>query len=232
MKIAVLQHVPFETPGAIADWAAARQHSLTLYTLFNGMSLPQLDAFDMLVVLGGPMSVHDEHEHAWLAGEKTLIANAMREKKYVVGICLGAQLIAAALGAAVTRNPVKEIGWFPVVVEDKAAGHPVLRGLNLAMNVFHWHGETFALPEGAINLMSSKVCQHQAFLYKDHILGLQFHLEMQEENIGNIIQYCSAEIVQPTDTIQSAETMLSQPHAIAACTGALFSLLDNLVAAK
>lgn len=227
MKIAILQHVAFETPGAIAEWAAARQHKLCVCPLYDGAPLPELSDFDMLVVLGGSMSVHDEKEHAWLAAEKALIKEAIFAQKYVVGICLGAQLIAATLGATVTRNPVKEIGWFPVTVEDSAAGHPILKGLNPAMIVFHWHGDTFDLPKGALHLMSSKVCLHQAFLYGKRVLGLQFHLEMKEEEIGSIIMHCGNE-VQPSATIQDADTMLTQPHAIVACTHALFALLDNL----
>lgn len=231
MKIAVLQHVPFETPGAIADWAAARHYKLAIYPLYNGAALPALSEFDMLVVLGGPMSVHDEREHAWLVTEKMLIKEAIRAGKYVVGICLGAQLIASVLGAEVTRNPVKEIGWFPVAVIDEAAGHEVLGGINMGLNVFHWHGETFSLPEGALLLMSSKACRNQAFLYNERLLALQFHLEMKEDNIRSIVEHCGDEI-QPSATIQDAETMLAQPHAVAACTHALFRLLDNLVAAQ
>lgn len=229
MNILALKHVEFENVGMIADWATARGHTLTLCKLYEHDPLPSHDSFDMLVVMGGSMSVGDEAVYPWLSLEKTFIKEAIDAKKHVVGICLGAQLIASTLGVKVYPNAVKEIGWFPVAIVDAALDQPILRGLNPAMTVFHWHGDTFDMPDGATLLMSSKACKHQAFIYRDTVLGLQFHLEMTEDGIKNLIKHCGAEII-PSSTIQPEEKIISNTSAIPACQRMLFSLLDRLVA--
>lgn len=229
MKIAIFQHVVFETAGMIADWAEARGHSITIYRLYENVPLLSIDAFDMLIVMGGPMSVGDDAKYQWLTPEKNLIKLTIEANKYVLGICLGAQLIASVLGAKVYPNPVKEIGWFPVAIVDEAAHHPMLSGLNHAMKVFHWHGDTFDLPQNARLLMSSAVCKNQAFLYREKTLGLQFHLEMTEEGIQNLITHCRAEII-PSLTIQPEEKLLLGTTATPACQRALFLILDRLCA--
>lgn len=227
MKIAVFQHVAFESAGMIADWAEARGHSVTIYALYEDEPLPSIDAFEMLVVMGGSMSVGDEAEYSWLVPEKAFIKQAIEANKYVVGICLGAQLIANVLGARVYSNHVKEIGWFPVAIVDEAIGQPILSGLNSAMKVFHWHGDTFDLPQGARLLMSSESCKNQAFLYNQRVLGLQFHLEMTEEGIKSIIAHCKEDIV-PSTSIQSEEEMLTRIGTIAPCKRILNSMLDQI----
>ncbi|MCE2926320.1 MAG: type 1 glutamine amidotransferase [Rickettsiales bacterium] len=227
MKIAVLQHVAFESAGMIADWAEVRDHSVTIYPLYENALLPSIDAFEMLVVMGGPMSVGDEADYSWLVPEKAFIKAAIEADKYVVGICLGAQLIANALGARVYPNRVKEIGWFPVAIVDEAIGQPILSGLNSAMNVFHWHGDTFDLPQGAHLLMSSAECKNQAFLYNQRVLGLQFHLEMTEVGIKSIIAHCKEDIV-PSASIQPEEEILRSIGTIAPCKRILNSMLDQI----
>ncbi len=229
MNILAFQHVHFETVGLIADWAELRGHRLSVCKLYEGDPLPPHDSYDMLVVMGGPMSVGDEKIYPWLAGEKAFIKAAAQAEKYVLGVCLGAQLIASTLGAKVYPNLVKEIGWFPVATVDEALGVPVLRGLNPAMTAFHWHGDTFEIPDGATLLMSSETCEHQAFLYKDTVLGLQFHLEMTEDGIKNLIANCRADII-PSPTIQPEEKLISGTTAIPACQRVLYSMLDRLVA--
>lgn len=230
MHIAVLQHVPFEGPALIEHWAKDRGHVLALYPLYKtGAAQPVLRKFDMLVIMGGPMSVHDNAAYDWLPKEKRLIQDAISGRKIVVGICLGAQLIAQALGASVYPNHVKEIGWFPVVAGDAAVGHPVLSGINSALTVFHWHGETFDLPAGAQHLFSSKVCRNQAFLFGNHVLGLQFHLEMDEGAISKLVKHCGEEIV-PAETVQQGDSMLEAARRhIPPCKTSLYRLLDNLV---
>lgn len=229
MNILALQHVEFEIVGMIADWAEARGHRLSVCKLYEDDPLPDHDSYDMLVVMGGPMSVGDEASYPWLAAEKTFIKTAINVEKYVLGVCLGAQLIANVLGARVYPNQVKEIGWLPVAIADAALDELILRGLNHAMTAFHWHGDTFDLPQGATLLMSSKACKHQAFLYQKKVLGLQFHLEMTEEGIKNVIAHCHAEII-PSATIQSEENLISGITAIPACQRVLYTLLDRLAA--
>jgi GMP synthase-like glutamine amidotransferase len=152
MRIHCLQHVPFEGPARIGDWAERRGHSLAVSHLYAGDPLPAIDRFDRLVVMGGPMGVADEAEYSWLAHEKARIEEAIAAGKSVVGICLGAQLIAEVLGARVHRNPVKEIGWFPIELTEAGRADPICDGLTGQAEVFHWHGDTFTLPSGAVQL--------------------------------------------------------------------------------
>jgi GMP synthase-like glutamine amidotransferase len=228
MRIRCLQHVPFEGPAAIADWAADRGHSLAITHLYRGDGPPSPDAFDRLVVLGGPMGVGDEAEHRWLPAEKELLRRSVDAGKSVVGICLGAQLLAEVLGGRVYRGAHKEIGWFPIELTDPALACPAFAGLPRRLEVFHWHGDTFDLPVGALHLAASEACVNQAFCYGDRVLGLQFHLESTPESVRAIMTNCADEIV-PAAWVQDAERMLGVGNdAFAAINATLFVLLDRL----
>jgi GMP synthase-like glutamine amidotransferase len=205
MKIHYFQHVRFEGLGLVEDWAKARGHNLSATKFYEEHTIPDTNDYDALLIMGGSMSVHDVNIYPWLEGEKNHIKKAIKAEKHVLGVCLGAQLIADVLGAKVSKASDKEIGWFPIAWNDAAMGHKIIAGLNPAMNVFHWHGEQFGIPENAIHLASSKACANQAFLYKEKVLGLQFHLEMNEVAIDKIIENCGDEIAIPSPTVQSAK---------------------------
>jgi GMP synthase-like glutamine amidotransferase len=185
MRFHCLQHVSFETPGLLAEEIRERGHPLRTTALYNLEPLPSTGEFDVLIVMGGPMSIHDEDEHVWLGAEKELIAAAIREGKKVLGICLGAQLIAAVCGARVYPNPQKEIGFWPVEWLD-----------GVETVVFHWHGETFDLPAGAVLLASTEACVNQAFSLGDRVLGVQFHPEVTMEIIRGMIEHEGSELVE------------------------------------
>ena len=172
MRIRYLQHVPFEGPGAIASWAQSRGHALAGTFLSQGDPLPRPQDFDQLVVLGGPMSVHDDQEYPWLKDEKKLIADTLRAEKTVLGVCLGAQLLAHVLGGRVYRAPEMEIGWFPVQMRPEARSSRRTAGLPERFLAFHWHGETFDLPAGAAHLAETAACPNQAFEVASHALGI------------------------------------------------------------
>lgn len=155
--------------------------------------------------MGGPMGVHDEKKHPWLKAEKQFIENAIKSDKVVIGICLGAQLIADVLGAKVFPSQYKEIGWFPVHLTNE--GKKVLGDFPEDFTAFHWHGDTFDLPSGAKHLAGSVACKNQAFLY-DKVLGLQFHLESTEASVKALIDNCRQEIV-PASHIQNEESILN-----------------------
>jgi GMP synthase-like glutamine amidotransferase len=228
MRIHVLQHVPFEGPARIAHWAEDRGHALTVSHLYAGDPLPGLDAFDRLVIMGGPMGVADEAEHSWLAHEKARIEEAVRAGKSVLGICLGAQLIAAALGARVYRNAHKEIGWFPIALTAAGRSHALCAGLPAETEVFHWHGDTFDLPAGALHLASSAACDQQAFLFDGSVLGLQFHLESTPESVAELCSQCADEIL-PGPYVQDAARMRAAGAAeLARIHAMLDTLLDRL----
>jgi len=195
MRIHWLQHVPFEGLGRIAGWAAENDCPVSGSRMFGGDALPPVSAFDLLIVMGGPMSANDEHVHRWLAGEKRFIAEVMDAGKQVLGICLGAQLIASCAGAGIRPNDDKEIGWFPV--EKTSASEAAVAGRALAEKavVFHWHGETFDIPAGAVHLARSSACENQAFAIGDRIIGLQYHLETTASSAEALIKHCRHELI-------------------------------------
>lgn len=176
MKIATLQHAAFEGPGEIAIWAARHEYPVSIHHLYRGDSLPRLDSFDLLVVMGGEMNIYQYRDWPWLRPERELIQSALGQGKRVVGICLGAQLIADALGSRVFQNREYEIGWLPIAWTNEArAAFPQLPPRS---TVLHWHGDTFELPAGATRLAASEGCPEQGFLIKNKCMALQFHMEV------------------------------------------------------
>ncbi len=211
MRAHYLQHVPFEGLGSIEPWLNAAGYAITGTRFFASAVLPRPREIDFLIAMGGPMSVNDEFEFPWLAAEKALIRETVQAGKAVLGVCLGAQLIAAALGARVYPNSHREIGWFPVqaVPPPIAAPYPVFRFPQEAQ-VFHWHGETFDLPEGAIHLAQSAGCRHQGFQFGTAAIGLQFHLETTPASLRDLVANCRPELV-PGVYVQPEEVMLATP---------------------
>ncbi len=221
-RIQIIQHVPFEGPGSLLPIFEAYGDSVAFTRLYAGEPLPKIDSFDWLVIMGGPMGVADEQAYPWLAAEKPFIRQAIEQQKVVLGICLGAQLIAAALGASVRKNPEREIGWFPVKCTPNACRF----GFSEAHTVFHWHGETFDLPPQAELLASSPACANQAFSVGDHVLALQFHPEATRQTVAVMITHCSDELV-PANFVQSAgELTVDNEHLAEA-----FSLCQGIVEA-
>ncbi len=176
MKISVLQHAAFEGPGEIAVWAAHHGHSVTVHHLYRGDALPALDAFELLVIMGGEMNIYQYRDWPWLKPESAFIKTTLDQGKRVVGICLGAQLVADALGSRVVQNPEVELGWLPVTWTKEA--HAAFPKLPDATTVLHWHGDTFGLPPGATRLAASEGCAEQGYIIPNKCLGLQFHLEV------------------------------------------------------
>jgi GMP synthase-like glutamine amidotransferase len=184
MRVLAFRHVPFEDIGLIAPVLAARGIAVTYADLYQpGAAPPETAAFDGLIFMGGPMSVNDPLPY--LQWEIRAIGEAAERNQPVLGICLGSQLIAKALGARVYRNAEKEIGWFEIGLTDAALNDPLWAGLPKTNTVFHWHGETFDLPDGAALLASSQRCRNQAFRAGHCTYGLQFHLEVTPEMIAD-----------------------------------------------
>jgi GMP synthase-like glutamine amidotransferase len=206
MRAHYLQHVPFEGLGSIENWLHRAGHRITGTEFFRPFVLPKVDVIDLLVVMGGPMGVDDEAAFPWLAPEKAFIREAVESGKPVLGICLGAQLIARSMGAAVHANPEKEIGWFPIQgVEPNEVG---LFGFPASLEVFHWHGDTFEMPSGATLLARSEGCRHQAFQLGDSVIGLQFHLETTADSARQIVANCRDELI-PARYVQTESQILS-----------------------
>jgi GMP synthase-like glutamine amidotransferase len=207
MRAHVLQHVPFEGVGSIQPWFIELDADVTTTRFFAGDSLPSPDGIDLVIAVGGPMSVNDEAELPWLKAEKEFIRQAARRDTGVLGICLGAQLIASAFGARVYRNPEKEIGWYPVrSVKHHAGTFP----LPSECTVFHWHGETFDLPPGAVLTAESDATPHQAFQIGRRVIGLQFHLEATPSGVCDLVDQARRDL-EKGRYIQSEEEILNTP---------------------
>jgi GMP synthase-like glutamine amidotransferase len=207
MRVHVLQHVSFEGLGSIATWLEARMAKVRYTRFFESANLPKLDSIDMIIIMGGPMSVNDEDRLPWLVQEKQFVRDAVVRGTPILGICLGAQLIASAMGARVYRNPVREIGWFPVRAVPSPSGN--LR-LPHECTAFHWHGETFDLPDGAVHLAKSEGCENQAFQLNRNVIGLQFHLETTVQSASALLENCRDDIVAGP-FIQSEKELRSVP---------------------
>ncbi len=206
MRAHVLQHVPFEGPGSIGPWLEAAGYEVTATKFFANSTLPDPTQVDLLIVLGGPMSVNDGDRYPWLAEEKAFIRRAIEAGRAVLGICLGAQLIAHAMGSAVYANNRKEIGWFAVTGIDRPGAESF--SFPPAALVFHWHGETFDLPAGAIRLARGPACENQAFQLGRSVIGLQFHLESTPASIRALVEHCREELL-PDEYIQTETALLA-----------------------
>lgn len=224
MRIHSLQHVAFEDIGSMANDFRALGYSLNSTHWYRGDAAPDLDSFDALIVMGGPMGIYDEAIYPWLADEKILIKEAIAAGKIVLGICLGAQLIADVLGGKVTRNEHKEIGWLPIRANPAAASHPIAQVFARYPNVFHWHGDTFALPPGAVHLASSEGCNNQAYVFQDKVYGFQFHLETTSASARALIEHCGEDIDGSRYT-QSAQTILASDEPFAQINRAMSEVI-------
>lgn len=228
MRVHYLQHVPFETPEKIADWVQDNGFTLSGTLLYEHNQFPLQSEFDLLIVLGGPMSVHDEVDFPWLIQEKTFIKETIAQKKLVLGICLGAQLIAEVLAGKVYKNSYTEIGWFAVKMTAEAQDTKFLRNLPQEYTPFHWHGETFQLPDTIKSAAQSFGCGNQAFEYQGHVVGLQFHLESSNASIERLINHCGDEMTAG-EYIQQAPQMLDQTSLLRQSNAILVKLLDAML---
>ena len=206
MRAHYLQHVPYEGLGSIEPWLRSAKYQITHTEFFEPIQLPELREIDLLIAMGGPMSANDEDEFPWLVHEKQFIRGAIEAGKPVLGICLGAQLIANAMGARVFPNRAREIGWHSIQAVPTVGGSAFC--FPPTVEVFHWHGETFDLPPGAVHLASSEGCENQAFQVDRSVIGLQFHLETTPESALDIVSHCRAELT-PSRYVQSKATILT-----------------------
>jgi GMP synthase (glutamine-hydrolysing) len=223
MKISVLQHAEHEGPAEIEVWAHKRFHHVVITRLDRGEPLPAWDSFDLLVVMGGEMNVYQYRDWPWLKAERELVEVALAAGKPVVGICLGAQLIADALGARVTQNSEIELGWHPVSFTPEARG--LFPDLPESVTPLHWHNDMFELPDGATRLAVSAACGEQGFVIPKKCLGLQFHFEVDPKSV---LQFVQGQGQWPKGPyIQSAEEVAANAETHhAANRQILFGLLD------
>ncbi len=208
-KVRALIHIEHERLGLIRPKLEERGCSIAETRLWAGEPLPVPGSFDFLIVMGGSMNADEDEKYPWLAGEKELIRRAVADRIPVLGVCLGAQLIARALGARVAPMGYKEIGWFPV--RPAFVSHPLFPGLEggAPFGVAHWHGDAFELPPGCDRLFSSDACLEQAFVLRGYpVVGLQFHLELDEPTLERYLAEGEEELAEGGLWIQSPATML------------------------
>ncbi len=218
LRFLSFEHVPQEGIGALQDYIDQHQGTFSAYRQYLQPGGPVAHSdYDVLVVMGGPMGVYDVADYPWLEMEIRFIQEALEHDKHVIGICLGAQLIAAALGAQVNPGPYQEIGWSPVRFTPEFLQSPLGRDLPEQLEVLHWHGDTFAIPEGALRVAQSDAYPNQGFLYRDKVLALQFHIEMGLPEVAVMVDHFAHQL-QPDRFVQSAAELQAgtQLHAEAA----------------
>jgi GMP synthase-like glutamine amidotransferase len=226
IRIHYLQHVSFEGVGCIGQWVARNQHTLTVTRFFANDELPSLSDFDMLIIMGGPMGIYDDGKYPWLTKEKEFIQRAIEARKTVLGICLGSQFIAHAMGANVYPNSEKEIGWFNISLTKDGGRNKLLSDFEETFPVFHWHGDTFELPAGAQHLFQSEGCKNQGFI-RDNVLGLQFHFEVTPESLNEMVKHGQEELTDGK-YIQSAKEILAHQQLILRNNDLMFTILDRI----
>ncbi|PWU14721.1 MAG: amidotransferase [Bdellovibrio sp.] len=232
MRLHYFQHVSFEGPDMILDWALERkiQVSSTKFFKLGKVTLPNVNDADIFVVMGGPMGADETASFHWLESEKSFIKEAIASNKLVLGICLGAQLIAASLGARVYKQQGKEIGWFPVNLTLEGQASELFGQWPATTTVLHWHGDTFDLPEGAVNCLSSRHCKHQAFVYGRRVAGLQFHLETSRDGLSDMVTHLQGDIHQNAgESVQSEDEILGDSPHLDQLRGLLYKFLDKFI---
>lgn len=206
MRLWGLQHVPFEGAGCLSNIIDSRDNvSLEMVRLFEGQPLPEVEDVEGVVVFGGPMGVCDDKQYPWLIEEQRFLAQVIEQGQPILGICLGAQLLASVLGARVYPNACKEIGWMPV---DAVAGS-VDQSLPGSFMALHWHGDTFDLPSESQQLARTSWCENQAFVWRNQVIGLQFHLEATLESVSRLVENCADELVEPSETVHQGVRILA-----------------------
>ncbi len=221
MRSLILQHVATEPPGLIEEVFAWGGMAPDIVRLDEGQPLPRLNEYQALVVMGGPMNVYQEEEYPFLAEEDAFIRRAVQLGMPYLGICLGAQLLAKALGAPVYHNLVEELGFHYVKLTLAGDRDPLFAGCNGGLSVFQWHQDTFAIPQGAVRLATAESCANQAFRYGGAAYGLQFHVEVTpqmleawRENLKTETFSVAGGLIAPSHWPQAAEVLEGRWRAV------------------
>lgn len=230
MRALVLQHIAVEGPGRLAPFLEHRGWRLETVALYAGAQLPeQPAAYQAIIVMGGPMGVYDDAVYPFLRQEHDFLQQAITQDVPLLGICLGSQLLAKALGARVYRNPQQEIGWYPVDLTPAGLADPLFAGVTSPVRVFQWHGDAFELPAGATALASSPLCTHQAFRYGNRVYGLLFHLELTPEMIHGWLETFRDELAGVRGTIAPERIVADMPRYVEPYQQVSTQVFTNLV---
>ncbi len=227
LRVHYIQHVPFENLGCIEPYLIRQGHQLSGTQMYLDEPLPIIGEFDWLIVLGGPMGVDDEFRYPWLDQEKIFIREAIDAGKLVFGICLGSQLVAKVLGANVFKNAHREIGWFPIECSPKINETILGNVLSQKIDVFHWHGDMFEIPDRATPLASSHACPNQGFILDNQIIGFQFHLESTMNSVRALIENGRDEL-DGSEFVQTESEMLIDKSKFDRINSIMYSVLEKL----
>lgn len=208
MNILCISHATFEKLGYIETWATKNNHIIRKVNPYRGETLPKIDDFDFIVIMGGPQSPLQIDKAPYLLDEIALIKNAIKHEKRILGICLGAQLIAEALGAKTEVSPHREVGMYLVELLEAANEDPVFRYFPSKFEVMHWHNDMPGLPNGAVLLAKSEGCPRQAFRYGDRVYGLQFHFEMNKYLLTGMVENCLADLIENGKYVRPVKEIL------------------------
>lgn len=225
MKIHCLVHLEFETLGNIKDWVQSKGYTISLTMPCKDSFYPGTEEFDLLIIMGGLMSVYQEDEYPWLIKEKEFVRNAIESGKSVYGICFGAQMLSELLGGTVSRNKFREIGWHKVQSLDAFNKDASLFDCPSEFTILQWHGDTFTLPEGAARLFESEACLEQGFIYGSDVLAVQFHPEADEQCVESLLTQCSSDLVEGR-YIQSGEEIRGRSDLLESSSNLMFKILD------
>ncbi len=220
-------HVPFEGPGVITNWVEENGHELHYTRFYEEDPLPEPGSVDFLIIMGGTMNVFDYHIHPWMQDEIEWVAAYIKSGKPVLGICLGAQIVATVLGSEVYPGTEKEIGWHNIRFLPCLGNYRICDNLPDTRRVFHWHGDTFQIPEGAFRIAESHLFPNQGFIYDGRVIAFQFHLEVTPVNVKELIENCRDELV-PGPFIQTEKELLDKARFTNENQHLLFRFLDYL----
>lgn len=224
----VLQHVPFEGPGVLPEWGWDRGRTVLRHRWYLNEHPPDPDGMDGVVVTGGPMGWNEESRYPWLREEKRLLENLVERGTPVLGICLGAQLLAEVFGADVRKAPQPEIGWFPVTLTSEAASFSPTADWPENPEVLHWHRDTFEVPDEGELLAVSESGLNQAFVVDERFVGLQFHLEMRSSDVERLLyNRPRGELPDEKEWVQSPETIRAGSRRAGDLHGLLYGFLDD-----
>jgi GMP synthase-like glutamine amidotransferase len=225
MKIHCLVHLDFETLGNIRDWTCEKEHSLSISVPSEKQSYPDPEDIDLLIIMGGLMSVYQEDEYPWLKQEKEFVKSMISCGKAVYGICFGAQMLSEVLGGQVSPNRHREIGWHKVRSLEEFERNSQLFHVQNELTVFQWHGDAFTLPPGCRRLFESEACPEQGFIYGDKVLALQFHPEVDAECVESLLENCSSDLVEGK-YISSENEIRGRNDLLENSAHLMFSILD------
>jgi GMP synthase-like glutamine amidotransferase len=226
MKIHCLVHLDFETLGNIRDWIFEKEHSFSVIMPSENQIYPEPGDIDLLIIMGGLMSVYQEDEYPWLKKEKEFVKSVMDFGKAVYGICFGAQMLSEILGGKVSRNQDREIGWHKVRSLDEPDTDFQFINVQKELTVFQWHGDTFTLPPGCRRLFESEACPEQGFIYGNNVLALQFHPEVDAGCVESLLENCSSDLAEKGRYVSSENKIRGRDDLIKASADLMFLILD------